>query len=227
MNDGVVVVIQCAASKRANADYLRTEEARPVKFVARPAEAPRDPAFEYANPDGLDGAGKPWRGILLAYNEAHRDASKSNPWQLLPAWKLYRHPVYSRLASKYGLQNLYILSAGWGLIRADFLTPNYDITFSSSAEKYVRRRAGDRFSDWNELPDDTTSPIVFFGGRDYVRLFSALTKEVSGERHIFYNSLTPPDAPKCHLQRYETRTRTNWHYECAQAFMEGTTDIET
>jgi hypothetical protein len=37
---------------------------------------------------------------------------------------------------RFGLENVYVLSASWGLIRADFLTPYYDITFSSSADAY-------------------------------------------------------------------------------------------
>jgi hypothetical protein len=53
-----------------------------------------------------------------------------------------------RLVEKFGIEKVFILSAGWGLIRADFLTPNYDITFSGSAEA---------FSDDAQRTDTTTS----------------------------------------------------------------------
>ena len=55
-----------------------------------------------------------------------------NRFGLLPAWRLYRNPTYGILAEHWGLDHLYILSAGWGLIPANFLTPNYDITFSAA-----------------------------------------------------------------------------------------------
>ena len=42
-----------------------------------------------------------------------------------------------------------------------------------------------------------------------------------GRRVAFYNSMNRPEAPGCTLQRYVTTTRTNWHYECAQALMDG------
>jgi hypothetical protein len=63
------------------------------------------------------------------------------------------------------------LSAGWGLIRTDFLTPCYDITFSQSAEGYKRHRKADRYQDFRTLPARSDEDIVFFGGKDYVRLF--------------------------------------------------------
>ena len=51
---------------------------------------------------------------------------------LLPAWQLYENPVYELLKNHCGLKRLYILSAGWGLITAGFLTPCYDITFTAT-----------------------------------------------------------------------------------------------
>jgi hypothetical protein len=62
--------------------------------------------------------------------------------------------------------------------------------------------------------------------KDYVPLFAALTSAVSVRKTVFYNSAQLPPIPGCVLKRFETRTRTNWHYECAKAFLEGamTTD---
>ena len=78
-----------------------------------------------------------WRQVLFAYNNDTR-----NPFGLYPAYRLYADNVYRRLANRFAVQNLYILSAGWGLIRADFLTPYYDITFSQTRkdQRYKRRR---------------------------------------------------------------------------------------
>jgi hypothetical protein len=52
----------------------------------------------------------------------------NNPLGLYPAWRLYENRSYEGLVDRFGVDNLYILSAGWGLISAAFLTPNYDIT---------------------------------------------------------------------------------------------------
>jgi len=67
--------------------------------------------------------------------------------------------------TRFGVKNVYILSAGWGLICADFLTPAYDITFSPSAAPYKRRRKTDRYEDFRMLPDKAEREIVFFGGQ--------------------------------------------------------------
>jgi len=69
------------------------------------------------------------------------------------------------------------------------------------------------------LPVGTSDPIFFFGGKDYVSLFATLTKSISAPKTVFYNSAVSPDAPGCSLKRFETSTRTNWHYECANAFI--------
>jgi hypothetical protein len=130
--------------------------------------------------------------------------------------------VYSRLVERFSIENVYILSAGWGLIRSDFLTPYYDITFSSSAHgknAYKRRRMTDRFLDFRMLPKQFDEDIVFFGGKDYVPLFCALTENIKGKRTVFYSGSQVQSAPGCILARYETATRTNWHYECASAFL--------
>jgi len=213
----MIIVIQCAASKRSGARHLVSVTAKPVLFVAEPQAAPADPAHVYARPDDPSGAGMSWRQTLLKYNEEAGD----NPLGLYPAWKLYENKTYGRLVDRFDLQKLYILSAGWGLIRADFLTPYYDITFSPSAERYKRRRKADRYQDFRMLPDQTDEHILFFGGKDYLPLFCSLTGAIRSKKTIFYNSARLPQADGCTLERFETTTRTNWHYECANAFLDG------
>ena len=50
-------------------------------------------------------------------------------------------------------------------------------------------------------------------------LFAALTRSVKTEKLVFYNSKRSPVADGCVLKKFETRTRTNWHYECAATFV--------
>jgi hypothetical protein len=82
------------------------------------------------------------------------------------------------------VSNVYILSAGWGLIEASFLTPQYDITFSQSAEEtYIRRRTGDHYRDFCRLRKQDDD-IAFLGGKDYVSLFCSLTSAFPNKRPI-------------------------------------------
>lgn len=221
----MIVVIQCAARKRTGAGFLVSADGRPVDFVAVPAAVPSDqsdPGRVYARPDDICSGATSWRDELLAYNrEPH-----GNPLGLCPAYRLYSNPIYERLAAHVGLTKLYILSAGWGLIAADFLTPSYDITFRPAADSYKRRRKADRYDDFHMLPDDTEENIIFFGGRDYLPLFGSLTHPVRATRTVFHNSAQPPQLSGCTLRRFDTSARTNWHYECASAFIDGTVSVE-
>jgi len=209
----MIVVIQCAASKRSQAGAFRSDDRREILFVANPSLAPYSGRFTHARPDDSASGNETWRDRLSTYNE-----SGGNPFNLLRAYELYENPVYPELVRKFGIVNVYILSAGWGLIAADFLTPLYDITFSNSVRKdapWKLRRNGDRYKDYRRLaPED--DEVVFLGGKDYISLFLDLTQEVRGERKIFYNSNIAPNATSCRLERFVTRTKTNWHYECAR-----------
>lgn len=210
----MIVVIQCAAKKNPQAGYLRADDGRRILFVADPEAGPANEGIVFARPDDIADQGLSWRQKLVNYNETHGD----NPLCLLPAWRLYANGTYEMLANTYGRDRLYILSAGWGLISADFLVPRYDITFSVGAERYKRRRRSDEYDDLNMLASTISEPVIFLGGKDYVSLFCELTQIIKGPRTVFYNSASAPIAPGCTLKRFVTRTRTNWHYECARAF---------
>ena len=109
----MIVVIQCAASKRSDAGRLVRADGKPVTFVAHPELAPADGTSVYARPDDLSEDGIPWRESLLNYNAEPRD----NPLGLCPAYQLYQNKIYAGLVDRFGPKNVYILSAGWGLIR--------------------------------------------------------------------------------------------------------------
>jgi hypothetical protein len=214
------VVIQCAASKARGAGYMTTENGRQVVFVADPKLAPAADNYLYARPDDVSESGRSWRELLVEYNEQ----TQGNSLNLLMAWQLYENEAYGNLVSKFGAQSVYILSAGWGLIDAEFLTPYYDITFSPSAKgatRYKRRSSRDSYMDFCLLPKDSTELLVFIGGKDYQPLFSELTRGYAGERNVFFNSALEPEVPECNLIRYETTTRTNWHYDWAKALVNG------
>jgi len=212
------IVIQCAARKDQRAGALKDANGQPVLFVANPDLAPPAEGCTYARPDDQAPNGLTWRELLVEYNNEYR-RNGANPSGLVPAYKLYKPPVYGRLVDRFCVHNVFILSAGWGLIRADFLIPKYKITFSARADKYKRRSRQDPYNDFRMLPDDGNEAIVFFGGKDYLRLFCNLTREYRSKRFVFFNSSSPPKAPCCILIQYRTNTRTNWQYECAEKFL--------
>jgi hypothetical protein len=214
----MIFVIQCAGSKRPDAGHLVSSAGKPVIFVANPEAAPADDEFVHARPDDPSGNGTSWRDMLLKYNEEGQD----NPLRLSPAYQLYEDPTYERLVKRFGGQNVYILSAGWGLINAHFLTPCYDITFAyKKGQKYKQRQKTDRYHDFRMLPDQTREPIVFFGGKAYLPLFIELTSSVKGKKTVFYNSGDVPPTPGCELRRFPARRNTNWQYDCANDVIDG------
>ena len=215
------IVIQCAARKRQHAGHLRNERGESVLFVAEPQLAPRGHHVVYARPDDRASEGQTWRERLMEVNRS----PQTNSYGLLSAVDLYENPAYRGLAAKFGHENLYILSAGWGLIPANFLTPAYDITFSAGADPYKRRRTSPPYEDLCLLPTDSDESLLFLGGKDYLHLFDRLTARVRGKRIVLFNSATTPRMPGCDLLRFVTTTRTNWHYEAAQALISGSLQL--
>jgi len=152
----------------------------------------------------------------MAYNGA-----ATNPLGLLPAYLLYAPDAYSALVDRFGVKRVFILSAGWGLIPASFLTPYYDITFSALADAWKRRRKEDRYADFCLMGDDGDE-IIFLGGKEYLPLFCRLTAPLKGRKRVFFNSSDCPDLPASFTPvRYRTTIRTNWHYQCARDLIAG------
>ncbi len=218
------IVIQCAATKNQNAGTFRTADGYRVAFVADPAIAPPAPGVLHAHPDDpSDQPGLTWRERVAAENVA----GGTNPWGLLPAGELYRPRIYRSLIERYGIEDVFILSAGWGLVRADWLLPTYDIAFGGGTKAHHRRRAIGGYQDWVAQPlwEAPEPDLVFLGGRAYLPLFQHLTGCYGGRRLAFYQATdattAAPDLPGCATQVFATTQRTNWHYACAEALIEG------
>lgn len=216
----MIVVIQCAGSKVPTGKTFKTADGTPVHFVAHP-EHLKDSSVVYARPDDDAGDGKTWRDKLIEYNKLNTD----NPLGFVSAGDLYKPPIYQKLTKAIETQRLFILSAGWGLIRSDFLTPTYDITFSAQAAVTHRRREKDCFKDFSMLPAETEEPVLFFGGKSYLPMFLDLTAKITSPRVVYYQSAREPDVPGCIPVHFQTRLRTNWHYECAEHLLAGTLTI--
>lgn len=214
------IVIQCAGSKHADAGSFFLKDSRKVIFVASPSAEPPPKDSVYARPDDMaEDSRETWREKILRYN---RTEAGTNPLNLLPAYKLYTNKAYQQLVDKFGKDKVFILSAGWGLIPAYFLTPAYDITFSVSGALLNRRKPKDHYKDFCLMEDDGEE-VVFLGGKSYLPLFQTLTEKMPGQKTVFYNSQVAPRQLSSSVMaiRFETSTRTNWHYECARALAEG------
>ena len=213
----MIVVLQCAGTKRKDAPSLETAEGRQVQFVAKPQLAPRSLRRQAAHPDEASDTGPTWRDVLVSYN-----LKGTNPLGLLRAFELYAPPaaptVYRDLVEGFGIEKVYILSAGWGLVRSDFLIPDYDITFAREVLKKdasKHRSAADNFSDFHQLPANVQDEIVFIGSKSYVRLFGHLTRSVRTRRTIYYNSSEAPKERGCRTLLFPSTNKRTWHYECA------------
>jgi hypothetical protein len=218
------IVISCAGSKAELAGYMQSCDGKRVIFVAQPKLAPQADNVIYAAPDDQSDRQVSWRTLLEKYN----NNPGNNPLNLYPAYKLYQDKIYKtyeHLVEKFGVERVFILSAGWGMIRADFLTPQYDISFSRGADCYKRRKFVKTDPYFNFLPDDGDGPIVFIGGKDYVPLFCSLTEKYRSRRIVFHSSaISQNDAPGCDLEKCG-KPHTNWHYKCAKAFLDSSTEI--
>jgi hypothetical protein len=183
-------------------------------FVAHPELAPPSSDYLYARPDDRSPDERTWRERLRRYNETE---IISNPLRLLPAYQLYANQVYRQLVDTFGLDRVFILSAGWGLIPASYLTPLYDITFSQSADPWQRRSKRDGFpTDSQMLPADDEETI-FLGGKDYLPQFCELMPRSHGPVTVYFSSKVPPECNrKFTLRCYSTVGWTNWHYACAK-----------
>jgi hypothetical protein len=213
------IVIQCCHGKHESAGTFTNADGKKVLFVAHP-ELCTQPVHTFVRcrpDDAKDNWRGSWRDYLAEYNQLD-----SNPNGLFQATNLYKPAVYQALVEQYGWQNVFILSAGWGLIRADYLIPYYDITFSAQAEPCNRRRRSDIYRDFNHLLDCSVQfdeSIYFFGGKDYLLLYYSLTQHIVA-RKVIYHSQSQPER----RQGYEYipyPPSTNWHYRCAQDFIAG------
>ena len=219
----MIVVIQCAGTKRPDAGYLRTSQGLPVSFVANPDKAPPSDGNLFARPDGLAEDGRSWREHLADYN-----SHGNNTWGLSTAFELYAPPaapeVYRELVAALGRENVFILSAGWGLIGAGFLTPCYDITFAPEARKkapWKHRHRDDTYEDFCHLVDPSDQEICFVGSTGYVPLFCQLTEHMDVPRTVYHYSKKAPRAPGCELRRFDSHKPRTWHYDCVMAVVAG------
>ena len=226
------VVIQCAASKRDHDGGFTTGSGEKLLFVAAPelcVSVP--PGMRYARPDdpcGEEKAGT-WRDMLKRYNE-----QPDNPCKLLRAADLYSpkehefRNLYRELADAFGWDNLFILSAGLGLIRAGFWTPDYKVTFSAQVKKEESwtwrnsKASQPLWHDFNHLCETQIGqdePIHFFGGKDYLPTFYTLLETLPGKKIVHYMGRVVEHSGFKYKEYKGPEKNRTWHYRAAKDFL--------
>lgn len=208
------VVMMCSSNKQPGNLFYNGNA---IKFYAIPNHA----NHEYLPDDHVPGMTMPWRDYVVA---------NQNPATLpYMAYQLYTRQQYAGLFGQYG-NNLYILSAGWGLVRADFRLPQYDITFSNAPGiplNTIRNfGAPPRYKDFNQLNANNQDDIVFIGTPPYLDLFFALTANLPNRKIIYYKragiSVENPAPNASFIYRYyHTNRNQNWHYDLADDLIAG------
>ena len=215
------IIVQCCSRKNGNVWCVSDLKGMQVKFVAHPEMCEKSGSiFLYKPDDKLPNNSMTWRQYLVEYNNRG-----NNPDFILQAGDLYQPPIYHSLVSKYGWENTYILSAGWGLIRSDFYTPFYDITFSKQADLCKQRSHHDRYDDFNHLNNDKSigvgCSIYFFGGVAYLPLLYSLTNNIHARKVVYYTAFGIQEFNGYEYIKYKTEDYRNWYYSCAQDFIGG------
>ena len=211
------IVISCSGSKNGENLIYKNNE---IIFVSSPD---KDSKNHFRPDDKIPNEDRTWRDYVISSQDSDN---------LLEAYKLYKHKIYNLLYEKYG-SDLYILSAGWGIINSEFKIPKYNITFSKKVEKISRREWDDNFfKDFNHLKGkniNSNEKIIFLGGANYLKLFYNLTKDLPNQKIIFHRIFKPPqffkDEDKFKFIKCEIKAKTNWHYVCAEKLLTNTMEF--
>ena len=142
------------------------------------------------------------------------------------AYELYTENVYHELFMTFG-NRLYIESAGWGIVNAEFRLPNYDITFSDNInEETIRHYQAGNFNDYNQLIVSPKDDIIFIGTEKYLPLFFYLTNQLPNRKIIYWKKHnTPINYPIPNhsfiYRRYISNNPRKWFYELANEIADG------
>jgi hypothetical protein len=153
-------------------------------------QAAKDLRFTYYGlDDRIRYENKTWRELII---NGQNDPSLN----LIKAYRLYKPKIAPSIYEDFYKEfdnSFYILSAGWGIIRADFRIPAYDITFSTAPKvpEYARRNVDHVWTDINHLKEDIDngkyapdSKIILFAGKDYLLHFRRMTQSISYKKKI-------------------------------------------
>jgi hypothetical protein len=218
------VVMICAGDKHNSFFKSYPKE----NFVNKP-----ELANEHHPDDKMHNKQTSWRDYLI---KNQSDTNLKKAFELYNPTKTKYPNIYINLFNRYK-SNFFILSAGWGLVNSDYRLPKYDVTFSSGKKilDKTRRKKKSIYNDFNQFYDDNKKllinpeeDILFIGGKNYLELFYAFTRNLSNRKIIYYKGTLPTNQPLNYqnfiIRKYhhsKPKTRTNWHYELAYKIANG------
>jgi len=223
-----IIIFPCSKGKK---EKYWENKGQKVEFVANPNpdNCAKSQGFLHCHPDDINtDTGKTWRQELQDYNEYCQRTNK-NPFGLYKACELYEpkrnKQIYNQLYQNFK-SRLFILSAGWGLVRADYLLPHYDITLKENVAICNRRTKQRKFDDFNHLAQNIQQDdiVLFPILNDYIDLFHELTKRLTQKKFVFAQD-KPPEIDAWQTEAYifkkYDRKHTSWQYKWAEDAING------
>jgi len=202
-----IIVISCSGGKVDIPHLLQDNQE--IKFRAE-----SNPPQTFLPYDTIPNQNPP-----MTWSAFIENAQNINNPALVEAFSLYQpkkapyQNIYSDLHARFS-DNLYILSAGWGLIKSSFRIPTYDITFSNQAKKEKKRSKIDaefNSNDFKQLNPEKHQRLVCLVSQDYIPQFKRLTNHLSNEK-ITTSIKSVKDIPGV--------TKYNWYYLLAKILIE-------
>ena len=124
---------------------------------------------------------RPFDIVNSSTKKTYFDAVRNSQNQLTPACKLYRgndkKSAYVDCYNNNGA-NMFCLSPAWGIVRADYCLPDYEVSFGNGFESELNRKGEyinplwriGMVNTFNHLSTTKSNiPLVVIGGANYIR----------------------------------------------------------
>lgn len=211
------IIVMCCASKKKPIGLFRHNN-RNIDFKA--VCEPRNGIYRPYDKI-IPKAKTSWSDLISSPNV---QVDQTN--NLVPAYTMYQNSIYEKLFREFG-GNLYILSAGWGLVKSTFRIPKYNITFSKTDKtpiETIRSQKDKEFNDedFNHLKIKPEKRIIFLGGEEYGKQFVRLTENLKNLKIIcYYNENNCPITLRLPNNTFTAFLwnqggRRKWHYNLAE-----------
>lgn len=223
------IIMMCNSGKRINSDlkFPIDSELNYLNHKIKFSATSNHPIHQFKPDDLIPNQIKSWRNYIE--ENQYVDYIPYMSYQLyIPRYAEYVI-LYEILFERFK-ENLYILSAGWGLVNATYRLPEYDITFSNSKNNYNQRKYKDNsFYDYNQLNLESDEDIVFIGSDSYIKSFLNLTIGTRNRKIIYHYGNQPdyilPDNTfiyrEYNTENYNTIPKRTWYLELAYKFADG------
>lgn len=223
------IIMICNSGKRINSDlkFPIDSELNYLNHKIKFSATSNHPIHQFKPDDLIPNQIKSWRNYIE--ENQYVDYIPYMSYQLyIPRYAEYVI-LYEILYERFK-ENLYILSAGWGLVNATYRLPEYDITFSNSKNNYNQRKYKDNsFYDFNQLNLESDEDIVFIGSDSYIKSFLNLTIGTRNRKIIYHYGNQPdyilPDNTfiyrEYNTENYNTIPKRTWYLELAYKFADG------